>query len=109
MDTDRDGYLSRTEVRRMVRTNQCSEMPRGVSRRILKMADEDGDGRLDFEEFFRLSQEHDWVVGHYVARYCQWLVPDPHRGASATGGSPDQIGEWELCLLSSPFPPDLIG
>lgn len=95
MDTDGDGYLSITEVKRLVKNKQCANMPRGVSRRILKMADEDGDGRLDFEEFFRLSQEHDWLVGHYVARYCQWLVPDPHRSASPSGqvASPDQIGE----------------
>lgn len=65
------------------------------------MADEDGDGRLDFEEFFRLSQEHDWLMGHYVARYCQWLVPDPHRSASPSGqaGSPDQIGEQLYKLI----------
>lgn len=93
MDTDRDGYLTITEVKRLIRNKQCSEMPRGVARRVLKMADEDGDGRLDFEEFFALSQEHDWLVGHYVARYCHWIVPDPHRNDSIAG-SPDQIGEW---------------
>lgn len=93
MDTDGDGYLSVTEMKRLVRNNQCPNMPRGVARRILKMADEDGDGRLDFEEFFQLSQEHDWLLGHYVARYCHWIVPDPHREQSSGVASPDQIGE----------------
>lgn len=81
-------------MKRLVRNKQqCGDMPRGVARRVLKMADEDGDGRLDFEEFFALSQEHDWLVGHYVARYCHWIVPDPHRHDMSTGGAPDQIGE----------------
>lgn len=95
MDTDGDGYLTIKEVKRLMKNKQCPNMPRGVSRRILKMADEDGDGRLDFEEFFRLSQEHDWLMGHYVARYCHWLVPDPHRELVSADGSPDQIGEVE--------------
>lgn len=76
-----------------MRNKQCSEMPPGVARRVLQMADEDGDGRLDFEEFFRLSQEHDWVMGHYMARYCHWIVPDPHRELTSDGMSPDQTGE----------------
>lgn len=100
MDTDRDGYLTITEVKRLVKNKQCSDMPRGVSRRILKMADEDGDGKLDFEEFFKLSQEHDWLVGHYVARYCRWLVPDPRR--TMVSGSPDQIGETVMIYLFCP-------
>jgi len=69
--------LEKRELQRMVQQNpgQCSDLPKGLSKALLNMHDEDGDGRLDFEEFFRLSQNHSWLVRDICVKYCRYVVP----------------------------------
>lgn len=66
-------------MKRLIRSQQCDGLPKGVARNILEMHDGNGDGRLDFNEFYALSQEHTWLFKGFVARYCRMLVPSPHR------------------------------
>eukprot|EP00117_Sycon_ciliatum_P012321 scpid15361/ scgid13440/ EF-hand calcium-binding domain-containing protein 7 len=50
LDLNSDGYLSRAELTRML-TKQGDPMSEDEVAAIFKMADRNGDGRLDFEEF----------------------------------------------------------
>lgn len=78
-DRDRDGYLGICEMKQLIRRHQCDDIPKGVARQILECADDDGDGRLDFEEFFAMSQEHNWLFKGFVVKYCRLIVPSPRR------------------------------
>lgn len=55
--------------------SQCNDLPKGLAKAILKIHDADGDGQLDFEEFFQLSQEHQWLVRDFCVKYCRYIVP----------------------------------
>lgn len=78
-DRDRNGYLDISEMKRLIRSQQCDVLPKGIARKILERHDANEDGRLDFEEFYALSQEHTWLFKGLVVRYCKMLVPSPHR------------------------------
>jgi rhomboid-related protein 1/2/3 len=67
--------------------NQCSDLPKGLAKAILNMHDTDGDGRLDFEEFYKLSQHHSWLVRDMCVKYCRYVIP--RRG----GAVADETGE----------------
>lgn len=64
-------------MRRLVREHpaRCSELPKGLAKTVLNIHDEDGDGRLSFDEFFNLSQEHNWLVRDWCVKYCRYIVP----------------------------------
>lgn len=66
-------------MKQLIRRHQCDAIPKGVARQILEVADDDGDGRLDFEEFFKMAQEHNWLFKGFVVKYCKMIVPLPHR------------------------------
>lgn len=63
----------------LIRHHQCEEIPKEVARQILQMHDDDENNRLDFEEFYRLTQRHDWIFRGLLVKYCKMLVPSPHR------------------------------
>lgn len=65
-------------------------MPKGIAKAILNSADDDGDRRLDFEEFFRLSQQHSWLVRDMCVKYCRYVVP------RRDGGIGDETGEFKM-------------
>lgn len=86
-DSDADGFLSIPEMKNLIRQHQCEDIPKEVARQILQMHDEDMNGRLDFEEFYNLSQQHKWLVRGLLVRYCKMIVPSPHRPEQ------DEVGE----------------
>ncbi|XP_059618494.1 LOW QUALITY PROTEIN: protein rhomboid [Phlebotomus argentipes] len=88
LDRDGDGYLNIDELKHLIRSHQCREMPRGVARRVMEIGDTNGDGRLDFEEFYQLSRTHKWMLKPLVVRYCQMVVPSPHRTPEDAIGGP---------------------
>lgn len=77
----------------------CEDLPKGLAKAILNIHDADGDGRLDFDEFFELSQEHKWLVRDWCAKYCRYVVPRRNGAlADETGNFISQQG-LQLCIL----------
>lgn len=76
--------------------NACTDLPKGLAKAILSTHDADGDGRLDFEEFFNLSQQHNWLVRDMCVKYCRFVVP------SRTGGQmADETGNLDAMIVVS--------
>ena len=75
----------------MIRQNpgQCHDLPKGITKAMLQMHDSNNDGHLDFEEFFKLSQAHSWVVKEWAVKYCRMVVP------RRDGAINDETGETE--------------
>lgn len=86
--------MSKRELKRLIKENpgQCQELPKGISKEILKHADSDNDGQLNFEEFYNLSLEHNWIVRDWCVKYCRMVVP------RRDGGAPDETGEIMLFM-----------
>ena len=76
-DVNGDGYLSVCELKKLVERcpEQCKDLPRGVTDFLHAFHDENGDGRLDFEEFYKLSRRNHWVVRDWCAKYCEYIIP----------------------------------
>lgn len=85
LDSDNDGHLSIHELKGLIRQQQCGRVPRGVARQILDMNDINGDGQLDFEEFFTMSRRNQWLFKRYLVNYCKLIVPAPRREEDQTG------------------------
>lgn len=95
-DTNHDGFLSKRELRQLIKERQCDDLPKGLAKKILQMHDADGDGHLDFDEFFALSQEHRWLVRDICVKYCRMVVP------RRSGGHSDETGEFirfDFCMI----------
>ena len=84
-------------MKSMIRQHQCETMPVGVSKRILQLADEDGDGFLDFEEFYKLSQEHHWLFKNICVRYCRYIVP--RRDGGHIIDEPGEFSNLIICMV----------
>lgn len=63
----------------LIRRHQCDSLPKGIARNILEMHDVNDDGRLDFEEFYRMSLQQPWLFKGMLIKYCKMIVPSPHR------------------------------
>lgn len=76
-DTDRDGFLSVCELKKLVERNpeQCKDIPKGVTEHLHQTHDENNDGKLDFEEFYKLARKNHWVVADWCAKYCEYIIP----------------------------------
>lgn len=98
-DTNRDGFLNIHEMKELIKHHQCEDIPKEVARQILQMNDDDSNGRLDFEEFYQLSQRHKWLFEGLLTRYCRMIVPSPHRPEQ------DQVGKqnWHIFLILISF------
>jgi rhomboid-related protein 1/2/3 len=83
--------LSKKELKNLIKQNpgQCQDLPKGISKAMLKMHDIDNDGQLDFEEFYKLSQEHNWVVREWCVKYCRTFIP------RRDGVVADETGEFK--------------
>lgn len=66
-------------MKRLIRSQRCEGLPKGMAGAILEVHDENGDGRLDFEEFYRMSQQNQWLFKGMLIKYCKMIVPSPHR------------------------------
>lgn len=105
LDTNNDGVLNIRELKNHIRNYQCRNLPDYLAKHILRMSDEDSDGVLDFEEFYQLSLQQEWLFSRLVFKYCKMIVPSPRRPeADETGKTLSQI----LSLHSSLTPANIL-
>jgi Ca2+-binding EF-hand superfamily protein len=64
------------EMKNLVKNHpgQCSDLPKTFAKNLIKKHDENNDGKLNFEEFFKLSQEQNWIRDICI-KYCELIVP----------------------------------
>lgn len=74
-DRNKTGLLSMQELRRMINNRRCPDLPKGFVKNLLKTADQNNDGHLDFEEFYQMSREHHYLFRDMCVRYCKLVVP----------------------------------
>lgn len=79
LDTDRNGLINIRELKSHLRNHQCQQLPENLASHILRMHDDDMNGQLDFEEFYRLSVRQEWLFSRMLMKYCRLIVPSPHR------------------------------
>uniref|UniRef100_A0A182NNA5 Rhomboid-like protein n=1 Tax=Anopheles dirus TaxID=7168 RepID=A0A182NNA5_9DIPT len=98
-DTNSDGYLNVREMKRIIQEKNCPDMPELCAKQLLKISDVNNDGRLDFEEFYKLSIEHPYFLWKMCLQYCKVVVPN-RNGVAA-----DVIdGEYEQSMKLWPPP-----
>ena len=99
IDSDGNKHITTSEMKKYIRDNKPHALAPGISKKILKMADGDGNGQLDFEEFYILTKipKLNWLF-QYVN-----LVEPPRRGP------PDddeyaEYGAYENMMKCWPLP-----
>ncbi|XP_055599116.1 protein rhomboid-like isoform X2 [Uranotaenia lowii] len=98
-DRNGTGLLSIQELRRMINSRRCPDLPRGFVNKLMKTADQNNDGHLDFEEFYQMSREHEYLFKNMCVRYCKLVVPSRNPAAV---DEPD--GEYERSMTFCPPP-----
>lgn len=66
----------------MINDKECTDMPDRLAKAVLNKHDDNGDGKLDFDEFFRLSQKERWLVRDFCVNACKFVVPPRKTGDS---------------------------
>lgn len=77
LDKDCDGFLCVSELKKLIKEHpeQCKDLPKGVTDYLHQIHDENNDGKLDFEEFYKLTRKNHWVVADWCAKYCEYIIP----------------------------------
>lgn len=77
------------------RPNQCQDIPAEFCRQISNY-DVENNGTLNFEEFYRMCQDHEWLVRDWGVKYCKFLVaprdPPKHKRPIAAAAAADYTG-----------------
>ncbi|XP_062565788.1 rhomboid-related protein 2 isoform X1 [Armigeres subalbatus] len=74
-DRSKTGLLSIQELKRMINSRRCPDLPKGFVKNLMKNADQNNDGHLDFDEFYQLSREHHYLFRDMCVRYCKLVCP----------------------------------
>lgn len=69
--------MSIHELKNLIKINpeQCKDLPKCVCEFLHEVHDEDNDGKLSFEEFYKLSRKNHWVVADWCTKYCEYIIP----------------------------------
>uniref|UniRef100_A0A336KA11 CSON008469 protein n=1 Tax=Culicoides sonorensis TaxID=179676 RepID=A0A336KA11_CULSO len=88
-DRNNSGTLSVSEMKRLINDHACQNLPSGAAKKILNLGDTDNDGKLSFEEFYKMCTERDHLMRDYAARYCKLVVPrrDMRHGIDEADGA----------------------
>lgn len=80
MDTNHDGSLDLRELQLHLRDHRCDNLPEVLVARVLKSGDHTWEGHLDFEEFYTMSLQQEWLpISRFMTKYCGMIVPSPGR------------------------------
>ncbi|XP_075984200.1 rhomboid-4 isoform X2 [Anticarsia gemmatalis] len=77
-DRDNDGRISYVELKGIIESVEYDhDLPDNLVEKIMKLADRDNSGYLDFKEFVDMMHNPDLkaVFGHFVARYVHSIIP----------------------------------
>jgi len=102
-DEDGDGRISLAELRRLIHSESyVRDIPKHAVKQILKRADEDENGYLDYQEFLEMihSKETQNVMAHAFNRYVQTVVVQ----RTLPGDQVDVPGDYEKELSCCPPP-----
>ncbi|XP_006609467.1 rhomboid-related protein 2 isoform X1 [Apis laboriosa] len=97
-DLDGDGKITYQELRAMIRSSSYSnDIPTRVVHMIMRKADLDDSGYLDFPEFIAMIHRKDMqgVFGHLVQRYVQSMVPQRPTTFQIARSSDITDGQYE--------------
>ncbi|XP_076750073.1 rhomboid-4 isoform X1 [Xylocopa sonorina] len=97
-DSDGDGKISYQELRDMIRTSHYSnDIPTRVVHIIMRKADLDASGYLDYPEFIAMIHRKDMqgVFGHLVQRYVHSMVPQRPSTFQVARSSDITDGQYE--------------
>ncbi|XP_063698716.1 rhomboid-related protein 2 [Culicoides brevitarsis] len=100
-DRNNDGTLSVREMKRLIKDHACQNLPSNAARKIMKVNDTDHDGRLSFEEFYKMCTERDWLMKDMAVKYCKLVVP---RRDHRTTGQDMTDGAYESSMTFCPPP-----
>jgi len=93
-DEDGDGRISLAELRRAIRSDAYTkDIPEHTVRRILKRADEDASGYIEYPEFLKMirDKEIQGTMGRALNRYVKTAVVQP----KLTADQVDMAGDYE--------------
>uniref|UniRef100_A0A1B0FFD2 Rhomboid-like protein n=1 Tax=Glossina morsitans morsitans TaxID=37546 RepID=A0A1B0FFD2_GLOMM len=99
-DADSDGLVNIHELKDLIEAGVCRDIPYHIAEQILSLSDTDFNGQLNFEEFYRMSQRHKWLVRNILARYCRLIVPPPK---SLEGDQLDGAYEKQMSICPPPL------
>lgn len=90
-DTDGSGHISLQELKVLINAGRCSDIPRHVINQIMKKADRNNDGKLNFHEFLEMIHrpENQSHFQHLSQKYIKMIVPSRkahlYRATDTTG------------------------
>ncbi|XP_056640524.1 rhomboid-related protein 1-like [Diorhabda sublineata] len=112
-DTNRDGYITINELKNFVVCNEteCYFIPKKALTKIMRMADQNGDEKLCYQEFVDLVQSKDfrYTLNKYAIAYVNNLIPRPKKARTTFRTRSlqigDETGQQDICNEYSCFPP----
>ncbi|XP_070161074.1 rhomboid-related protein 2 isoform X1 [Polyergus mexicanus] len=108
-DLDGDGKISLQELKAMVCGPEfCNDIPAGVIRTIMRKADLDDSGYLEYPEFIAMIHRKDMqgIFGHLVQRYVHSMIPQrPTRTMRQTSGGSRYFPQRQISIVMHTPPP----
>ncbi|XP_026740287.1 rhomboid-related protein 2 isoform X3 [Trichoplusia ni] len=103
-DKDKDGRISYVELKEIIESREYEhDLPDNVVDKIMKLADRDNSGFLDFNEFVAMMHNPDLkaVFGHFVARYVHSIIPQRGPVDTTDGTYEEEYSCWPpaICMI----------
>ncbi|XP_067014945.2 rhomboid-related protein 2 isoform X2 [Anabrus simplex] len=98
-DRDGDGLISPAELSGMIQEGEERLIPKATEKRLAKMADGNGDNRLDFEEFLKLVEMKEFrvIMGDILNKYVRLVVVPRYRESDEVDGRLHYEQQYSCC------------